>query len=232
MNEETPTRMRLGVSQVVIGVLIIAIGSVFLLRNLGFDVPRVGKLWPVALIVIGAAKVSREGLRSFWGNALMVLGVLFLLENFRLLPFDVFDLWPVGLIVVGLRVVTQGFGVTSPPTAPLDLTSDGVLTGTAVFGGGDRKLSTPDFKGGKISAIFGGFDIDLTECQIKSDRVVLDVVAIFGGCDIKVPPGWKVVSNVVAVFGGCDVRVHSTPNDAPTLFVTGTAIFGGVEIKS
>lgn len=55
----------------------------------------------------------------------------------------------------------------------------------------------------------------------------------FGGTEIKVPEGWKVVTHGLPIFGGFEnVTIAETlPPDAPTLDVSATVLFGGLEVK-
>jgi len=92
--------------------LLIALGIVFLLNNMGIlrdeGWNTVLQLWPLILIVIGLDSIyQREGLV---GAIFMIgLGTVFLLANFNLLNIDawqlVLRLWPVLLVAIGLDLV-------------------------------------------------------------------------------------------------------------------------------
>jgi hypothetical protein len=110
------------------------------------------------------------------------------------------------------------------------------LRETAVFGGGKRKISAPDFQGGKLDAVFGGFEVDLRQAGIAGDSAVLEINAVFGGAEVKVPRSWEVVMRGAGVFGGyADSTDHPDRAQYPNpkrLIVRGAAVFGGVEIKN
>ena len=104
-------------------VVLIVIGTLFLMNNLGFGVP-IGyifrELWPVILIVIGALQIMRAAFSpsvASWGRftggvVIVVIGTLFLLQNLFHLVFG--RTWPVILIalgVLGLLRYTGGFGL-------------------------------------------------------------------------------------------------------------------------
>ena len=111
----------------------------------------------------------------------------------------------------------------------------GVLREDAIFSGGKRKVVSPDFKGGEVSCIFGGFDIDLRRAGMAGDSAVLVVNAVFGGCDIKVPESWDVVMEISAIFGGCDDKtLHPDPSlpGVKRLILRGSAVFGGIDVKN
>jgi hypothetical protein len=65
---------------------------------------------------------------------------------------------------------------------------------------------------------------------------VLGLTQIFGGATLIIPANWRLQSEMVSVFGGIeDKRVfQKEQNDeqAKTLVLRGTSIFGGLEIKS
>jgi len=106
----------------------------------------------------------------------------------------------------------------------------------AIFGGGHKVIQSDNFKGGNITAIFGGSEIDLTQCKLAEGDNVLDVVIIFGGTEIIVPRDWNVRTNVTPLFGGFSNKSRrdtSQPLDTTrTLVIKGLALFGGGEIKS
>jgi hypothetical protein len=109
------------------------------------------------------------------------------------------------------------------------------LQEAAIFSGGKRTVKG-DFKGGKLECIFGGFDINMRQAGMSADFAELEVNAIFGGAEIKVPESWEVVMRGAGIFGGFnDETAHPDPAAHPNpkrLILKGAAIFGGVEIKN
>jgi hypothetical protein len=110
----------------------------------------------------------------------------------------------------------------------------GKLEEWAVFGGSQRRVDSQDFKGGEVSAVFGGVELDLRPAVIIQDEVVIEADAVFGGIDIQVPENWNVIVEGHGIFGGYDDKtLHTMREDArPRVIVTGTAAFGGVVIKN
>ena len=119
------------------------------------------------------------------------------------------------------------------------------LNDVNVFWGGRRRIISKNFMGGEIVAIFGGFEIDLTQADFPGDQVVIEVVTIFGGGEIRVPPTWDVLVDSVGIFGGTGDRTsHPLPQNqgaagstgpaAPhkRLIVKGVSIFGGLTLKN
>jgi predicted membrane protein len=105
-----------------------------------------------------------------------------------------------------------------------------------MFGGGERKISTPAFERGDVFAMFGGFEIDLRKADMKGNRAIIDANCLFGGIVLKVPEDWNVTMRGLAIFGGySDSTRHPRSGDVPfskQLVVRGMAMFGGVEVKN
>jgi hypothetical protein len=242
-------RQRLRHASLVPAVVLIAVGAIFFLNNLHiFYFHDVWRYWPVILIAVGLVKLvdSPDNSGRTGGAILLVLGAIFLAPNLGFWDVSIGDLWPLFLIGLGALLLFQRVGTfqgggwsggsgSSAGSIAGSGPAQGTLNESAIFSGGKRRIVTPDFRGGELSAIFGGFDIDLRKAGIASDSAVLVVNAIFGGFDIKVPESWDVVLEVTAVFGGCDDRtVHpdSTLPGVKRLFLRGSAVFGGIDIKN
>lgn len=109
-----------------------------------------------------------------------------------------------------------------------------IVESVSVFGGNHRQVYSKNFKGGEVVAVFGGSDINLTQADFEG-VIRMDVVAVFGGVKIVVPPGWEVRSEVTAIFGGLDDRrTLGVPAVEPRkiLIIEGVAMFGGVDIRN
>jgi len=228
-----------------IGGLIVAAGLILLLDNLGIvRVYDIWRFWPVILIIVGVSKAleARTPGGQVWGAFVAVVGLVFFLDNLhiRIFDFEINDIiWPLAIIGFGVflliravdrkRVLEQATGGT--------ISSDNSDLGIwAIFSGVKRRLDVQDFKGGEIVAIFGGVNLDLRHCAINGDRTVIDVNALFGGIDIKVPETWRVVMKGMGIFGGFEdktVAPRPDPNvKIPELIITGAAIFGGVKVDT
>jgi hypothetical protein len=115
-----------------------------------------------------------------------------------------------------------------------------------IFWGRKRRIIAKNFVGGEVVAIFGGFEIDLREADILGSVAEIEVVTIFGGGEIRVPPNWEVVMENVGIFGGCDDRTRhpdfpiagapapggSAVPQPKRLIIKGVAIFGGLGVKN
>lgn len=105
----------------------------------------------------------------------------------------------------------------------------------AIFGGIKQRVTVKNFRGGRLTAVFGGFEVDLTRADIDGQAAVIDASALFGGGEIRVPPGWIVEIRGLAILGGYTDETHqevSDPATAKRLIVKGIAALGGVVIKN
>ena len=69
--------------------------------------------------------------------------------------------------------------------------SDNAFETVTIFGGDKKLIISKDFKGGESVCAFGGVEINLTQADINGNATI-EVVQLFGGTKIIVPPHWKV----------------------------------------
>jgi hypothetical protein len=91
-----------------------------------------------------------------------------------------------------------------------------------------------NLRGGKLTAAFGGIDLDLTQADIQG-TVTLQIDVIFGGMKLIVPPHWDIRTEVSNIAAGIeDKRTYRETAIDPdkVLILKGTVLFGGLEIRS
>ena len=106
-----------------------------------------------------------------------------------------------------------------------------VLRAFSFFWGTDRRHRGP-VAHVEVSAVMGGCDIDLRDAVPTTDPLVIQVFAMWGGIDLRVPPGWVIQNEAWPILGGI---VDSTaPPAVPThrVILRGNAFMGGVEVKN
>ena len=104
----------------------------------------------------------------------------------------------------------------------------------SIMSGINKRMLTKNFQGGKLTAAFGGIDLDLTQSDF-SGMVTLQVDVIFGAIKLVVPPHWDVRVEVTNIAAGVeDKRAYrqSEVDSDKVLVIRGTVFFGGLEIKS
>lgn len=227
---------------IVIGGLIVAAGTILLLDNLGIVRSHdIWRFWPLGMIAFGVARIfeSRRPAALIWGGVVAGLGALFLLDNLGLFEFDLHTLWPVFIIVFGISMLLRALdrgrdGLGGVPGASAN--SDSTVSLYAVFSGGKRRITSTNFLGGEVFAIFGGFHLDLRGAEIPSGRAIIDLNSIFGGTELIVPETWRVTLKGMGIFGGFeDKTLPPNPQPgvvAPELVVTGSSIFGGAQVRN
>jgi predicted membrane protein len=229
--EKQPIRSGLKRKSLVVGLLVLGLGLVFLLDNMGFIPDNTMDWlisWQMLLIVIGVINIANDSSRHV-GWILIAIGGFFLLT--KVADLDV-NFWPVVLIVIGL-ILIFGAGRLFQRRHLHISKGDDFIEEVAVFGGSDKAINSSAFKGGKIVSIFGGSKIDLTRAQLAEGEAEVEIVSIFGGSTLIVPNDWNVKIEVFNIFGGYgDKRIRGPIDLNKTLIVKGVAIFGGGEIKS
>jgi predicted membrane protein len=218
--------------QLLMGLIIIAVGALFTLDNLGLvDARHYLRYWPAALILVGTLKVwqSRGGGGTFGGLMFIVAGVWLLLETFRIVTISFADLWPLILVFFGASLVWRGLRGGRERAS-----TDGhsTVSALAVLGGVHRGNNSRAFRGGDLTAVMGGCEIDLRQAAIDGEAVI-DVFAMWGGIEIKVPEDWTVASRVVPILGGFEDKTRPQRGAAThRLLIRGFAIMGGIEVKN
>lgn len=222
-------------SGVIIGAVICLVGVIVLLDHMGFiSADRLYRFWPMLIVAAGVANILNPAKR-IWGIVLVVLGAAWQLNKLGLGHFGWGDIWPVLIIGIGLMMIWRSIEAQSRKVPEGDPRS--LMNETVVFGGIERRINSHSFQGGTVTAVFGGIELDLSEADFEGDEVELSVNAVFGGCEIRVAPGWTVVSRGQGLFGGFSDKTRSFGGQDPdrkrkTLVLTGMVVFGGVETKN
>ena len=221
------------------GAIILAVGAIFLLNNLGYVQARhLLDFWPVLLIFAGIVKIF-DPYRRAWGVILLFFGSLLLMDQMGIRHFGWGELWPLLLIAVG--GVAMWSAIKARKLAGDLHVDDGdprtTLNESAIFGGIEKRLNGKDFRGGQLHAMFGGIEIDMRDADIAENEAVLYANSIFGGIELRVPDTWYVAARGQGIFGGfTDSTKYNPPVDPEkprkTLIVMGMAVFGGVEIRN
>ncbi len=214
----------------VTGVLIVALGTGALLDALNILSfwGLFNTWWPALLVLAGIFVAIGDARRNYlWALVLGVIGTLLLLRNLEVVTFNVFGLvFPIVLIAIGLSVI---FSATQRRKIPLG--SNDMDNISVIFSGSETVNAAKDYKGGRVTAIFGGASLDLRDAVIKKEAT-LDITAICGGVEIHVPREWRVISKVAPIAGGVENKARGKDEgDGPVLVLTGIAALGGVEVK-
>ncbi len=226
--------------RIAVGSILILIGVLFFLKTLGivfFNVFNIVFSFPFIVFAIGLV-ILVNSRRKLFGIFLTGAGILMLLP--RIVPSVIIDsnvVFAVLIIGLGLSIILKKresqfvHGHFKNEQINTDFIDD-----VSIFSGGHKTIITDNFRGGNITAIFGGSKIDMSACKLAEGNNILDVVTIFGGTNIIIPRDWNININVMPIFGGFSSKVRKDPNEpidmSRTLTIKGVSIFGGGEIKS
>ncbi len=219
-----------------LGGLLIIIGGLFLLNSLSildFRFSRIIISWPFFFFIIGLY-ILLQSEKKIFGGILAGLGALFLLP--RIFPGILINwsiVFPLILIAIGLYIILhrrKKFELIKGTV------KDDVIDDVNIFGGGEKVITSTNFKGGNITAIFGGSEINMTQCHLAEGINTIDIFALFGGTTIIVPKNWNVIVNVTALLGGFSNKGIKDPtveiDMSRSLVIKGLVVFGGGEIKN
>ena len=238
-----PYRMK----KFIFGLLVIAAGALLIAFNQGYiseEYRHIFFSWQMFLIAIGLINLAN---RDSWVPGIILIGVggFFLLPELSPQYHDLaMQFWPILLIVLGILIIFKKRRFRDyhhrwhhkwdqHDSADFKF-ENGFIDEANVFSGNKRILSPGEFKGGRISNVFGGSEIDLTQTTLAEGDNYLDIDCVFGGISLIVPGDWDIQIRVKTVMGGfVDKRRNVRTADATRkLIIRGKATFGGGEIKN
>jgi predicted membrane protein len=225
-------------NRALIGIVLVLAGLFLVIRNTGFFPDFIDNVifsWPMLLVVIGLV-MTLAATEKTAGIIVMAVGGFFMIPLIFRETFHMYNMfWPSIFIIVGvIFIISRRHGWNAVKTK--GYTGDDYIDTVNIFSGGERQIVSQNFKGGKISAVFGGIELDLTKANLATGVSELEIACIFGGATIIVPDDWWVSIEVTPILGGfSDSRKLSpgrTVDSSKRLVIKGAVIFGGGEVKS
>jgi predicted membrane protein len=225
-------------NRAIVGVILVLVGLFLVMRNTGIFpdfIEHVIFSWPMLLVTIGLIMTIGSSGGKTSGIIVMAVGAFFLIPNIFGETFNINMFWPSIFIIIGvIFIFSKRKGWNSVSTAPQ--TGDDYIDYVHIFSGGERQIVSDNFRGGKVTAVFGGSEIDLTLAKLAPGISELEIACVFGGTTIIVPEEWNVKIEVVPVLGGFgDSRKLISGRTIDTtrqLIIKGAVIFGGGEVKN
>jgi hypothetical protein len=243
--------------RLIFGLAILVVGVLLLLKNLGLNIDlnirQILNYWPAIPLLLGlnwlflsfGSTKAEEGKKVFfsWGQfttALIAIavGVVFLGRNLGLFQIDtrlfLNLLWPFILILIGINLL-RGRAVSGGKGGRFSF-----MGGSNVGGAQSWNLES-----GSYFALMGGLEMDLTSAVVAEGETILDLTAIMGGIDVKIPRDMAVIYDGSAVLGGVTfkdqedggiiggrrIEANITPETKGVVRIQARAIMGGIEIK-
>jgi len=236
------------------GFILIGVGLILFLDKMGCYFPDWVFTWKMLLIVIGFYVGARHVFRGTGWLIPIIIGGLFLAED--LIPgFAIGQfVWPIVIVVIGLfmifrpkrmdyahrwerkwkrryrhqhdwRKYASGYDTFNSAEDRMDA--------VVVFGSEKKNIISKDFKGGEMTCVFGGAEINLTQADING-KVILEINQVFGGTKLIIPPHWRIQPETVTFMGNIEDRRMNTKDSDPNkiLVLRGSSVFGAIHISS
>ncbi|MDX1700023.1 MAG: DUF5668 domain-containing protein [Melioribacteraceae bacterium] len=235
-------------ARLIVGLLLIGFGALFLMDNYGlidFSLPYYLFRWQFIIVGIGIYILVTTKNKTA-GIILISIGIFTLYPQF----------WPLVLVGLGAYIIlkrnrsknflgsSENYSGIGDSNFDADNTGESMgsdkaiqdsIDDLSIFGGGTKNFISKNFRGGKLTALFGGSDIHLENCHLAHGQNELDIFAMFGGYTIFVPQDWNVIVDVIPLFGGFSDKRMKDPNrvyeEDKVLVIKGLVLFGGGELK-
>lgn len=236
----TPTKNQVA-AKMLTGIFIIGFGVLILLKQTGMPIPSAVTGWEMILILVGLVNLVKHGFQHITGYVILAIGGIFMLNDFYPDLVETRFIWPIVIIVMGLSVLFKAFRTNKTEDKVVffedkqaTINNEDFVNSTAFFSGVNKNIVSKNFKGAKISSIFGGTQLNLTHADIQ-ESVTFDISCYFGGVELNVPSSWKVQDDLTSVFGGVDDKRNITlvdENSDKKIILKGSVFFGGIEISN
>ena len=208
-----------------VGLVLFAFGVLLLMGALGILHVGISTLWPLVLIIWGIWVIAR----AFGPESELSAKIKDAIHekiNDGVASGQPGDKWENKVRSAIYEAVDSWRGTES---------KDAEFDHMAIFAGIKQRVAVKNFRGGRLMALCGGFEIDLTRADIDGQSAVIDASALMGGGEIRVPVNWIVEVRGIALLGGYTDETHqeiADPTTAKHLIVKGMAVLGGVVIKN
>ncbi|NLM46140.1 MAG: cell wall-active antibiotics response protein [Firmicutes bacterium] len=224
---------------VLFALILIVVGVVLLLNNLGYTEINLFFYWPLLVVVFGLHSLF-QGSRNIgavvFSVFVIVLGAVLQARSLGHLAINIGRIieifFPLFLIAIGISLFTGRSAV-------------GKAT-TAFLGGVERgKNEAWQLESEAYFAFMGGIELDLTNAVLPEGETVLDLAAVMGGIDVRVPADLPVAADGFAILGGVEFFGKSgggiigstrnaqniTEGQNRLLKIRARAIMGGIDVK-
>ena len=224
--------------KVIIGLALIAAGVIWILSILGvlsFAFSTEG-WW--ALFVIVPSLIGLLSGHDKVGSLIGIgVGVLLLLAARDVITWQMMWQIALALIIIGFGVnflVNKSWCHHPEVCECKNISREGrnIRIIENAFGRRDMSFAGEKFEGADVDSSFGALSLDLRGAEI-ADGAVIKLNVGFSGTSIIVPEDLAVNISVNSGFGGVsDNRRNKVSSGTPTLVITGSVGFGGVEIRN
>lgn len=219
-------------NQIIFGIILLIIGVLFLLRSTGiYNTGILLSYVPSLFIILGIYSLIKSGFKSISGPVTMIIifTVIQLLVLGVITWSTLASWWPLVIILIGAGIIINHYQRDKSKV----YTRDNIDL-MAILGEAQNTIKSSSFKGGDLTAVLGGVELDLRDSQTGPEPAIINVTVLLGGAEIRVPDDWDLKINVVPVLGGVDdnrTRMsNSSPKEKPDLIINGMVALGGLDI--
>ncbi|MCK4701683.1 MAG: hypothetical protein KAT38_15160, partial [Bacteroidales bacterium] len=143
----------------ILGVILVLVGAFLVIDNFNFFPYAIRNIffsWEMILIVLGAILLASKENKTT-GVILILIGGFFLIPDVLHIPYEFKRIfWPMIFIFIGLAILFRRGGYRNMHTSG----NQDYIDELSIFGGNERLITSKDFKGGKVTYIFGGSTIN------------------------------------------------------------------------
>ena len=215
-----------------IGLLLVVLGILFLSDSLHiFNFGHIiSDWWPLILIGIGLFKLNKR--ERIGGIVIIIIGCMFLLSELNIVSwYHISRLWPLILIVIGAVMLLRRSSPKDGHSTDFSTNSSDKFELNALFSSLNQQVTSQQFKGGEVNAIFGNLSLDLRNSKLVPEGATLEANAVFGSVEIFISPGVQVDFRC-SQFLGQARNTSATTQTGPVLTLTGDAVFGNIRVSN
>lgn len=210
------------------GIILIVVGSYFLLPNLHSLIPG----FPLLHV----------NMRLFWPLALIAVGIYLYAQNMesnkkRRMLFEELNRKQEGNTTSNEDNSNQpNFGENRNYNTNNFNNQTNFINNNVIFSSSTQIVLSKDFKGGDINVAFGSFILDLRKAELQNNNAYLEIDVFLGNYTIYLPENWEVHVAGQAILGSIlDKRFnvnYTKEEPRPVLTISGSCLLGSGEIKN
>jgi predicted membrane protein len=225
--------------KVMAGLILLTVGVIFLLSNMGYFFPNWLFSWPMLLIVLGLFVGFKHNFRNPGGVILILIGSFFLAKRYFYIHISWGYIWPVIIIIIGLWMIfgrSHRYHFQSREDLEKDAENAASINDSTTITNLDSHFENPNSYD-NISASEDDY-LDSTSVFGGTKKLVLsknfkggEVVTIMGGAEINLSQAdiqGRAILDVTQIMGGTKIVVPSNWEVKSDSMV---AILGGIDDK-
>ncbi len=202
-------------------IVFVIVGGAFLIGDINPEISIKPFLWPVLIILIGIAmifKPQRRHKHLHWKR--------FYEKKYGKAYEEKYN-----------RFYAKKYGQSNNYDecyARESSSSKDIIDFTTFMGSVKKNILSKNFKGGDVSNVFGGTELNLSQADIEN-TATLDLQNVFGGTRLIVPANWEIHSELVSVMGSIEDKRPVQPlntENPKILILKGTTFMGGIDIRN